>query len=130
MKIGICALVLLGSAAIATSSQAQVIVHQTTIVREVIPNLNRYIGRNVFGWGHANLGVVSDANPYTGVIGLVGRHGEFALISDSLLAPDGLTLYAPTLTAGDIKVASNAQLARPGSVLTAPHVFIIEPPPG
>jgi len=41
-----------------------------------------------------------------------------------------LTLYAPTLTAGDIKLASNMQLARPGTVLSAPNVLIIEPLPG
>jgi hypothetical protein len=130
MKIGICALVLLGSAAITTPSLAQEVVQQTTIIGELRSNLNRFIGRNLFGLGHANLGVVSTADSDAGVIGVVGRFGEFALISDTLLTRDGLTLYAPTLTRGDIKLASNAQYAHPGSVLTAPHVLIIEPPPG
>lgn len=130
MKTGICALVLLGSAAVATPSLAQEVVQQTTIVRTVNTDLNQFIGRNLFGVGHANLGVVSAADRYNGVIGLTGRHGEFALISGSLLTHDGVTLYAPTLTAGDIKVASNAQFAHPGTVLGAPNVLIIEPPLG
>lgn len=127
MKIGICALVLLGSATAATPSLAQEVVQQTTIVRQVNTDLNQFIGRNLFGFAHANLGVVSSADRFNGIIGLTGRHGEFALISGTLLTNDGLTLFAPTLTAGDIRVASNAQYARPGSVLTAPSVLIIEP---
>lgn len=130
MKIGICALMLFGSAAVATPCLAQEVVQQTTVVREVTTDLNQFIGRNLFGWGHANLGVVSAADRYAGVIGVTGRFGEFALISGTLLTHDGLTLYAPTLTAGDIKLASNAQFAGPGSVLGAPNVLIIEPPPG
>lgn len=130
MKIGICALALLGSAAVATPGMAQDVVRQTTTIHEVSTDLNQFIGRNLFGWGHANLGVVSAADRDNGVIGLTGRFGEFALISGSLLTHDGATLYAPTLTAGDIKLASNAQLARPGTILTAPSVQIIEPPPG
>lgn len=130
MKIAICAAVLLGSAAIATPSLAQEIVQQTTIVHQVNTNLNRFIGRNLFGWGHANLGVVSAADADSGVIGLTGRFGEYALISGTLLTHNGLTLYAPTLTAGDVKVASEAQRAHPGTVLTAPSVQIIEPPQG
>lgn len=109
MKIGICALMLIGSAAVATPCLAQEVVQQTTGVREVTTDLNQFIGRNLFGRGHANLGVVSAADRYNGVIGVTGRHGEFALISGTLLTRDGLTLYAPALTAGDIKVASNAQ---------------------
>ncbi|MDE2475847.1 MAG: hypothetical protein KGO48_12420 [Alphaproteobacteria bacterium] len=130
MKIGICAFVLLGSAAVAMPSLAQDVVQQTTVVREVTTDLNQFIGRNLFGWGHANLGVVSAADRHNGVIGVTGRHGEFALISGTLLTRDGVTLYAPTLTAGDIKVASEANLAHPGAVLGAPQVLIIEPPPG
>lgn len=130
MKIGICAFVLFGSAAVATPCLAQEVVQQTTVVREVTTDLNQFIGRNLFGWGHANLGVVSAADRYAGVIGVTGRFGEYALISGTLLTHDGLTLYAPTLTAGDIKLASNAQYAHAGSVLTAPQVIIVEPPPG
>lgn len=130
MKIRICALVLIGSATVATPSLAQEVVQQTTIVRQVNTDLNQFIGRNLFGLGHANLGVVSSADRFNGIIGLTGRHGEFALISGTLLTNDGLTLFAPTLTAGDIRQASNAQYAHRGSVLTAPHVLIIEPPPG
>ena len=130
MKIGICALALLGSAAVTTPCLAQEVIQQTTIVRTVTTDLNQFIGRNLFGAGRANLGVVSAADRDNGIIGVTGRFGEYALISGTLLTRDGLTLFAPALTAGDIKLASNAQLARPGSVLTAPHVLIIEPPPG
>lgn len=142
MKIGICALVLLGSAAAATPSLAQEVVavatlspdqevvQQTTTIREVTTNLNRFIGKNLFGLAHANLGVVSAADRDTGVIGVTGTHGEYALISGTLLTHDGLTLFAPTLSAGDIKVASEANLAYPGAVLGAPQIMIIEPPQG
>jgi hypothetical protein len=130
MKTGICAFVLLGSAAVATPCLAQEIVQQTTIIRQVNTDLNQFIGRNLFGFGHANLGVVSAADRDAGVVGVTGRFGEYAVISGTLLTHDGLTLYAPTLTAGDIKLTSEMHRANPRSMLTAPHVLIIEPPPG
>ena len=40
-------------------------------------DLNQFIGRNVFGFAHENLGVVSAANRDRGAIAIVGRHGEF-----------------------------------------------------
>ena len=93
-------------------------------------DLNQFIGRNLFGFANANLGVVSAANRNSGIVGIVGRHGEYARLSASLLARDGVVLYAPSLTAGDIKAASDANLSRPGTVLAAPHVIVIEPPAG
>lgn len=126
--------------ALATPALAQNVVQQVTvvqppteIVREVIikaPDLNHYVGSTLFGWGEANLGVVSSANPITGVIGVTGRHGEFAMISSDMLTHDGWRLHAPTLTAGDIKVASEAQFANPAAILLAPHVIVVEPPQG
>src|SRR6266566_7855843 len=103
---------------------AREIVREITVTEIRAPDLNHYVGRILFGAGEANLGVVSTANPYTGVIGVTGRHGEFAMIDASVLTHDGWTLHAPTLTAGDIKVASDAQLANPAAILSAPHVIV------
>jgi hypothetical protein len=120
----------LASAVLATPTLAQEVVQQTVVVTGPTTDLDQFIGRNLFGVAHANLGVVSAANPYTGVIGVTGRHGEYALISGSMLTHDGMTLYAPTLTVGDIKLASEAQWAHPGAILAAPHVIVVEPPVG
>jgi hypothetical protein len=123
-KLVLVAFAAVASATFATSSVAQPI----TIVTTVYSNdLNGFIGRNLFGWGKANLGVVSRVDPYSGVIGVAGRYGEYALISVSMLTNDGWTLYAPTLTAGDMKVASEANFAHRGSVLAGPHVIVVEP---
>jgi len=89
--------------------------------------LNAFVGSNLFGQAHANLGVVSAVDPVAGVIGLTGRFGEYALISSSMLARNGLTLRAPELTAGDIKIASDTNLAHPGAMIATPHVIVIEP---
>jgi hypothetical protein len=129
MKTTVFLAAALASAAFAAPSLAQVVV-QESIVTQINTDLNQFIGTNLFGLANANLGVVSAANPYTGVIGVTGRHGEYALISGSMLTHDGTTLYAPALSVGDIKIASEAQWAHPGSVLAAPHVIVIEPPAG
>lgn len=120
----------LASAAFATPGLAQEVVQETIVTEVTTTDLNHFIGTNLFGLANANLGVVSAADPYMGVIGVTGRHGEYALISASMLTHDGATLYAPALAAGDIKMASEAQWGRPGSVLTGPHVIVIEPPLG
>jgi hypothetical protein len=113
------------------SSVAAVPASAIEYLQPVAPqNLNAFIGRNLFGEGYANLGVVSAVDPYAGVIGLTGTHGEFALISSSMLARNGLTLRAPTLTAGDVKIASDANFAHPGAMIATPHIIIVEPPPG
>lgn len=103
---------------------------QRTVTEYDRYGLDRYVGRTLFGLGKANLGVVNTADPYTGIITVSGRYGEYALISASMLTHDGLTLSAPTLTAGDIKVASDANLAHPGAILSSPHVIVVEPPLG
>jgi hypothetical protein len=105
-------------------------VAQERVVTVYTTNLNAYIGRNLFGLANANLGVVSAVDPFAGVVGVTGTHGEYALISASMLTHDGLTLDAPTLSAGDIKAASDANLSRPGSVLASPHVIVVEPTAG
>ena len=119
----------LASAALATPTVAQEVVQQTPVTG-ITTNLDHFIGTNLFGVGHANLGVVSAADRDDSVIGVTGTYGEYALISGTLLTHDGMTLFAPTLTAGDIKVASEAQFAHPGAVLSTPNVIIIEPPQG
>lgn len=88
-------------------------------------DLNQFIGRNVFGFAHANLGVVSAVNRNKGMIVIIGRHGEYARVSASLLTRDGTILYASSLTAGDIKQASAISLAYSGALLTVPDDIII-----
>ena len=121
---------LLACSAISAPALAQEVARDAVVHEVVVPNLNAFVGSTLFGFGHANLGVVTTASSARGVIGVTGRHGEFALISVFLLTHDGLKLYAPTLTTYDIKVASDANFARLGTVLAAPHVIVVEPPIG
>jgi hypothetical protein len=64
------------------------------------------------------------------VIGVVGRHGEFALLHTSVLKRNGIELRAPTITIGEFARASIINLTKPGSTLIYPHVIIQEPPLG
>ena len=105
-------------------------VREVTVTQIRTPDLDHFVGTTLYGAAHAPLGVVSAANRDTGVIGVTGRHGEFADIDASLLTHDGWTLHAPTLTAGDIKTASNVQLTSRESVLAAPRIIVVEPPLG
>jgi hypothetical protein len=93
-------------------------------------NLNSVVGDTVLGAANANIGVVSNVDPYTGTLTVTGRHGEVAHISSSWAGRDGLVVRAPALTAGDIKIASNANLSNPGTILGTPKVIIVEPPAG
>ena len=92
--------------------------------------LDQFIGWTVYGEARAPLGVVSKVDHKSGVIGLVGRHGEFALMHTSVLARNGMILHAPTVSVGDVARASTANLLRPGSTLIFPHVIVEEPPLG
>jgi hypothetical protein len=92
--------------------------------------LNHVVGDTVLGTANAELGVVSAVAPHAGFITLIGRHGEVANISASLLRRDGFLLRAPSLTAADVKVASDANLTMPGVILTGPSVTVVEPPVG
>jgi hypothetical protein len=93
-------------------------------------NLNSVVGDTVLGAANANLGVVSRVDPATGTITVTGRHGELANISSFWAGRDGLFLRAPALTAGDIAIASNANLFKPGTILGPPSVIVVEPPAG
>jgi hypothetical protein len=126
-NVALVAFAALGAAAFAAPSVAQPL---TTVTTVYSTNLNGFIGRNLFGAGNANLGVVSRVDPYAGVIGLTGRYGEVAMISTSMLTHEGWTLHAPTLTVGDIKAASDAKLAHPTAILASPNVIVIERPLG
>jgi len=91
-------------------------------------SLDQFIGTNLFGHAYANLGVVSQADLHSGVIGLSGPYGEFALIHTSMLARNGLTLRAPALTVGDIRRASTMNLQHPGATIINPTITVKEPP--
>ncbi len=93
-------------------------------------DLDQFIGSTVFGQARAPLGVVSKADLKAGVIGVVGRHGEFTLMHISVLARNGVTLRAPTVSIGDFGYASTANLLRRGSTLIYPHIVVKEPPLG
>ena len=86
--------------------------------------LNRFIGSNLHGKAHANLGIVSAANRNSGTIALVGRHGEVATLHNSLLVRAGMKLMAPTVSYGDIARASNSGMSR--VPLTDPRITIEE----
>ena len=90
-------------------------------------DLNQFSGVPVLGRANANLGVVSAVDPIAGIVGIAGRHGEFAYVSTSMLGRDGARLHAPTMTTGDIKLASDANLRHPGATLVRPNVIINEP---
>ena len=103
----------------------------TEILRPVAAqDLDQFIGSTVFGQARAPLGVVSKVDMKAGIVGLVGRHGEFTLMHTSVLARNGMTLRAPTVSIGNFVHASNANLVRPGSTLIYPHVIVEEPPFG
>ncbi len=94
-------------------------------------DLDHFVGQNLFGIGHIRLGVVSAVDPSTGVIAVVGRHGEFARVSSSLVLRDGLNLWAPNLTLSTVRIASDTNLERPAAgTIVLPEVEVIEPPLG
>lgn len=117
------AILMLMVSGITASASAQAVVRDPVLSSD----LNQFIGRNVFGLAHVNLGVVTVVNQYDGIIDVIGRHGEYARISASLLTRNGMILYAPGLTAGDIKVISHANFAHSGAFLDAPHLIITGP---
>jgi hypothetical protein len=90
-------------------------------------DLDEFIGSTVLGQARAPLGVVSSADRGAGVIGLVGRHGEFTLMHISVLKRNGMILRAPTVSIGDFNHASTANLLRPGSTLIYPHIIVVDP---
>ena len=120
------ALLLSATFALPALAQPVVPVVTQTAVPVVAINLNSFIGQTLFGVARAPLGTVTQVDPYAGVVAVAGRHGEFALISASMMLPDGPNLWAP-LTYGDIKVASDMNLRHPGATMTGPKVIIIEP---
>lgn len=119
----VLAIVALAVSGTMTSALAQPALRQVVLNRD----LNQFVGRNVFGFAQTNLGVVTIANQTKGIIGVIGRHGEYARISASLLTRNGMILYAPDLTAGDIKIISQANFAHSGAFLAAPHFILIDP---
>ena len=93
-------------------------------------DLDQYVGWTVFGEAHVPLGVVSQVDLNAGVIGVTGRHGEFALLHTSVLKRNGIELRAPTITFGEFAHASIVNLTKRGATLIYPHIIITEPPVG
>ena len=112
-------LVLLSAAAVAPAAAFE---------RPVAPfELDGFIGKNLHGAGFANLGIVSAADPYSGLIAVVGRHGELATIHTSMLVANGKsTLRAPALTVGDVARVSYGGMSRVPMV--DPRIIIEEFP--
>lgn len=90
--------------------------------------LDQFVGQNIFGLGHVNLGVVAGVDPQAGLIVIVGRHGTVAWISTSAVLRDGPHLWAPGVSPATIKVASDANLTRPHAF--TPDIRVIESLPG
>jgi hypothetical protein len=74
--------------------------------------LNRFIGSNLKGTAQSNLGIVSAANRDSGTVAVVGRHGELATVHTSMLTRAGMKLQAPTVSRGDIAMASYSGMNR------------------
>jgi hypothetical protein len=95
-------------------------------------DLNHFIGMEVHGAAQADLGVVSEVDSNLGLVGLAGKHGEFAVLHTSLLRRNGLQMYAPTLTVGHIAEISSDHWAFSDTVAVAkpmtPSIIIDEPP--
>ena len=90
-------------------------------------DLAQFIGSTVFGTDRAPLGTVTAVNENTGVIGVIGRHGQYALLDQSVLGRNGMVLRAPTVSLGEFNFASAMGTAQP---VIAPRIEIIEPPLG
>lgn len=106
MKLQVFVPILLAVSGLAGPAVSQEITREVVVGEIALPDLNVFVGSNPLGFGHDNLGVISTADSSRGIVGVTGRHGEFSLMSASLLTHNGLTLDAPTLTRNDIKVAS------------------------
>ena len=81
--------------------------------------LSKFVGTTLKGNAMAPLGVVAGVNRHTGMIGVVGRHGQVATIHNSLLFKTGARLRAPELSYGDIARASATRRA-----LVRPQIII------
>ena len=117
-------LLLLSAAAAAPASAERV------LMPVAAQDLNRFIGMEIHGAAHADLGVVSQADRRLGLIALAGKHGEFAVLHTSLLKRDGLQIYAPSLNVGHIAMISMDRMSRSGVVAVArtPEINIEEAP--
>jgi len=95
-------------------------------------DLSHFIGSTVFGEDRAPLGTVTAVDQNTGVIGVVGRHGQYAVLDESVLGRDGMNLRAPTVSLSEFNLASTTRLSLPGLTLTSPtpSIEVIEPAPG
>jgi hypothetical protein len=93
-------------------------------------DLDRFIGSTVLGKAQAPLGVLSSADPQSGVVAIVGRPGELAYLDGSLLARNGSRIRAPGVSIGEYNLASIANFHSPGTVLVHPQIIIEEPPLG
>src|SRR5687768_12820017 len=71
--------------------------------------LNKFVGTTLKGRAMSPLGVVAAANRNTGMIAVVGRHGEVASIHNSLLFRDGARLRAPEISYGEVARASGSR---------------------
>lgn len=92
-------------------------------------DLDRFIGSTIFGEAQAPLGVVSRVDVPNGVVSVVGRHGQLALLHTSVLARNGTRVRAPEVSIGEFNDASAINAVRPGSILVQPRIIIEEPPP-
>jgi hypothetical protein len=83
--------------------------------------LNKFVGTTLKGKAHMPLGIVAGVNRNSGMIGVVSRHGQVAMVHNSLLYRTGAVLRAPDLTYGDIAAASGTRRA-----LVRPEIIIEE----
>lgn len=91
-----------------------------TTMQPVTPqSLNHFIGSVVYGHAHEDLGVVAAVSRERGLVGLVGKQGEFAVLDTSLLRRNGYRISAPSLGRAQVVKISQAHLENPRVVAVA-----------
>jgi hypothetical protein len=90
-------------------------------------DLGHFVGSTLFGAERAPLGTVTAVDQNTGTVGVVGKHGQYAVLDESVLGRDGMILHAPTVTLSQFNLASTVRLSVPGLTVTAPTIEVIEP---
>ena len=116
---------LLLSAAVAAPASAERILKPVAA-----KDLSRFVGTTVYGRAHANIGVVSQVDRKRGLIAVAGKRGDFAVLHTSLLARDGMRMFAPQLSVGQMASISAKRASRPTLVAMAktPSVIVEEGP--
>jgi hypothetical protein len=86
--------------------------------------LDGFVGGSLKGHALANLGYVGAADARSGMVAVVSRYGQIAMVHTSMLSKKGMMLKAPALSGGDIARVSS--LGRSREPFTAGTIIIEE----